>query len=164
VGAPFKISKILFRPIRAGFSLQLSTSHFVSARIRLQSIPSRSVAINRCIPKICPSFISSSLINPLLLFIQVKPFKCLACDFRSAFNSGLREHVSRVHEKILSFKCEVNGCSFACFQKNYLKTHVKKVHEKGSVPAVPEKVEGESGEDGIEIKEEVEIKEEKESD
>ncbi|VDL42075.1 unnamed protein product [Hymenolepis diminuta] len=88
-----------------------------------------------------PTLTKPSTIFP---FVDLRPFKCEACERSFAQNHKLKDHIKRVHESknvaftssyltsllylLRPFKCEV--CEKYFSRKANLKSHIKTVHEE----------------------------------
>ena len=57
-----------------------------------------------------------------------KPFKCDLCALTFSINRGLKSHVASVQKKRKPFKCRT--CEHSFFQKSGLSHHVASVHER----------------------------------
>lgn len=53
---------------------------------------------------------------------------CPHCDKLYTRKSILRHHIAAVHSKILRFKCSMDGCEYACYQKGNLTIHQRNIH------------------------------------
>ena len=53
--------------------------------------------------------------------------KCTICDFVTANNYNLKNHIETVHEGIKPFKCKI--CDYKTAHKPSLKVHTESVHE-----------------------------------
>ena len=59
--------------------------------------------------------------------LGIKPFHCKLCECDFSKNSNLKKHIESVHEGKKPFKCKL--CDYECARNSYLKTHVESVHE-----------------------------------
>merc|ERR1712228_178698 len=54
-----------------------------------------------------------------------KPFECKKCGKSYKLECNLSDHIKRVHEKLINYPCEWEGCDAGFYYKNKLARHMR---------------------------------------
>ena len=57
---------------------------------------------------------------------QLKPYKCLLCDYTSSRKGTLKNHIDTIHKQLKPHKCPI--CDYTSSQKGTLNRHINSIH------------------------------------